>query len=207
MIDGAFASPALPNIAAGDYTLSSGSASITFGVESRRGYPTIEITAGANGATLVGLRLRAVDIGNAEIDVVSRSSTASRLEYGVRPYNERVWEFLSYGEAFVLAASIITASAFPRPSWDLVLDADRDTPTQAAAFARIGETARVHVDNNFDELGEIVGAQRQIGGPAGLLLTRYKMLATEALPPDPNLLYLDSIDNPLMFLGEQLALR
>ena len=184
-----------PSVTAGDYT-AVGTASAT-AILSGVG-ATWAIEGGASGGEVTLRQLRgAFSDGGGEIQVASRNQ-ASISAYGLRPARPDIWPYLTQAQAQALANEIVAHSANPRRSWEIVLDADRDTATETVALtADIGEVVRVSIDSDFDHLGEVVGIAHRVEGPAGLLQTTLKMLAAETALPDPNPLYLNSTANPI----------
>ena len=197
-VRGLFASPALPTVERGDYTVSAGSAVVSFGPASRGGFPVIRIDAGAAGATIADLRLRVVEFVDTGALTVNRSNQQSIDAYGPQGPSGSVWGFLSEAEAADLAEEIIAYSAFPRRSWTIVVDEPR-TDRFLAVDPPLQEQLRVHLDSDFEELGSVVGLEHTISGPAGLRQTRIKMLAVEAGAPSRNRIYLGSTANPIYF--------
>ena len=193
--------PITPTEAAGDFTVVTGSVTATLAATPNSVYSTVTLTAGAQGATVTNLRLRATLVGDDPAEPVTASDNASIARYRRRNYTGDVWDFLSEAEAQDLADEIVAESAHPRASWQVVLDGDRDAPTMAACLeSEIGDPVQTNLDAEFNQLGEVVGIDHKISGPATLLQTRLTMLAAEALLPPAHRLYLGSIANPL-FLG------
>ena len=197
--DGFYFGAIAPSTANGDIVVSAGAVTATIDTGADN-ITTITLTAGAAGATITALHLRAFSISQAVDNPQTREDAGSIAAYGERGYDQRLWPYLTQSEAAALAQEIVDYSSHPRRAWTVKLDADRNADTAAAARAELGQTVRTNIDADFDHTGEVVGLEHQVSGPAGLLETRLSLLALAAVPLVTHRLFLGSTANPL-FLG------
>ena len=190
-----FAEIITPSIAAGDYAVT-GTVAVTAQLNGVKG--DWLINGGASGGSVTLSRLRGTFLDGGGQHTVETINQASIAAFGLRPNRADIWPYLTTAGAQQLAIDLVAHSAFPRRSWELVLDADRNPATEQVALgAAIGQVVRANIDAAFDHLGEVVGIAHRISGPAGLLQTTLKMLAAETALPVPNPLYLNSTANPI----------
>ena len=160
----------------------------------------VTITATADG-TVTLTQLRGVAQRLTPVETASSMNAASIAEHRPRRYAGRVHPYLSQQQAQALADRIVDHSAFPRRSWEVLLDADRNADTMAVCRAAdVGQSIRTALDADFDHVGEVIGVKHRVSGPATLLETRLQLLAVETLLPAAHRLFLGSTANP-MFLG------
>ena len=144
------------------------------------------LTLTGSNAMISMLQLRGqVVIGG---ELAQERNASSIATYGRSGSQETYAPYLSESVANSLADDIVNNAVHPRRSWDVVLDADRDAQTGAAALGvDIGDRVRTYIDSDFDHDGEVLGLRHVIRDPAGLLQTTVTMLGAQLTTSPPSL--------------------
>ena len=155
-----FTDPITP-VAGTDYTVDTGSiVSVTILPRSFADRATIQFTAGSGGATISGLRLRAVAILDGSPETARASDQASIAQHRSRGLPYSVWGVLTDARAQALAAAIVADGKDPKRLVPVVVDAERNTPTfDIATLTEIGEHLRLVMPDGIIRAGEVVDAQ------------------------------------------------
>ena len=166
----------LQPVADANYTVS-GSVAVSAELDGVRANWVLVGGAGGGSVTLLSLFGSFLNAGEVSVSAEDAGSIAT---YGRRPTAPGIWRYISESEGQDLADEIVAYSAHPRASWQVLLDGDRDGATMAACLeSEIGDPVQTNLDAEFNHLGEVVGIDHRISGPATLLETRLTMLAAE----------------------------
>lgn len=132
-----------------DYTLSAGSVSSISLDRTSGASVTISITAGALGATLSSLQLRAYLVDTAATTTVSHSvdTSTSQTRYGIQPFSLSLWPELSVNDAQDILNGIVTNYKEPRPTLELRLVADDTAATRLRAALGAQISDRILISN------------------------------------------------------------
>jgi hypothetical protein len=121
-----------------DYVVVSGSITATALSRTSGQSTSITLTAGAGGAQITGLRLRAVSVPVARSRVVTRSDSTSQTAYGVRSLpSDLEPKWASYEDVVDLAALFVATRKDPLPQLQAVFTCqDSQTARLAAVLTR-----------------------------------------------------------------------
>ena len=142
-----FTAAVAPDSGAGDYTVSAGSLATTPTIDRTSGaLVTVTLTAGASGAAVTGLRLRAqsVEVTNTTVVANRVSTTASRAQFGVRSYRLPLRAEIPVNDAQDFADAVVGFWADGRATASFALRGSQASARLTAALAReVGDRVRV----------------------------------------------------------------
>jgi hypothetical protein len=129
-----------------DYTLISGTATLTLDRTSGR-TATLTVTAGASGATITGLRVRAQLLTKVAVQVINTTDcSASIAKFGVRPLSDSaypIWPEIDLQTAQDFANAIASRYRDPRATATISVYGRDDTHLAQCLGREIGD--RIHV--------------------------------------------------------------
>lgn len=166
-------------VAGTDFTVNSGSiVSATIATLRTPTSVTIVLTAGSNGATISGLQLRGAPLTRDVTAAITAENAASIAQWDERRAQSAFWPYLDATNAQALADAVVDYGAQPRRLWSVMLDADRDADTLAAALdTELGDVLTCNVDADLNQDGEVVRIEHFIGA-GETLETKFTLLAT-----------------------------
>lgn len=172
-----FKSAATPTTGDGDYVLASGSVSSLTLDRTSGGNVTITVTAGAGGAVLTGLRLRAtpVEVQSRGIAQNTYSTATSQGEYGTRAFTHsaRPEVSLSEAESWCNEVAILRKDGIPYLTIPVKAFA-HDTRMTAALVREIGDRIRViETEHAIDVEAHVDAVAHSLEAPGALTTTIY----------------------------------
>lgn len=164
-----FTAAVTPTTGAGDYTVASGSvASLTIDRTSGA-QVTITITAGASGAGVTGLRLRAqsVDVVNTAVRQNTIDTSTSQEAYGRRDFRLRIRPEIDFNLAQDFCDAVVTYYQDGRPQITITVDAEQANERMVAALTReVGDRIHVTVAPDVDSDMVVEHIRHEVFAPA-----------------------------------------
>lgn len=164
-----FTAAVTPTTGGGDYTVASGSvASLTLDRTSGA-QVKITITAGASGAGVTGLRLRAqsVDVVNTAVRQNTIDTSTSQEAYGRRDFRLRIRPEIDFNLAQDFCDAIVTYYQDGRPQITITVDAEQANERMVAALTReVGDRIHVTVAPDVDSDMVVEHIRHDIFAPA-----------------------------------------
>lgn len=167
-----FTSAVTPSSGGGDFTVSAGSVTSVTLDRTSGASVTVTIVAGASGATITGLRLRAqsVEVTHTTVRTNTVDTSASRAQYGDQtpPNGWRVRAEIPVAMAQDFVNAVVGFYKDGRPNAQLALMANGDAARLTAALDReVGDRVRVIEDNlSIDEEFTVEQVRHEISSPS-----------------------------------------
>ncbi len=172
-----FKAAVAPNTGDGDYVVASGSISSLTLDRTSGGNVTITVTAGAGGAVITGLRLRATPVAIASRSIAqnSYSTATSQGEYGTRayPHTPRKEVAIAEAESWCNEVAIMRKDGIPYLTIPVKAFA-HDTRMTTALARQIGDRIRViETEQAIDVEAHVDAIAHNLDAPNALVTTVY----------------------------------